>query len=722
MSAAVRSKGGSVRPVIQRCAALALAAVLLLPSGSLAQTQSGPGPSFKFPTDQELAQVKNGAENWITYGGALNNERYSTLDQITTGNVSQLRGAWLTRLGSARGSKYIFEADPLVIDGVMYIPTGNDDVFALDGKTGRKLWEYNSDIPQVNDLICCGWDNRGVASGQGMIFTGQLDGSFVALDQKTGKLMWRTQLEDYHDGYSITGATRYFDGMVFTGMSGGENGIRGRVYALDAKTGKEIWRFYTVAGPGEIGGDTWPSPDNADPVLAQAYTHGGGTVWQAPAIDPELGMMYFSTGNAGPDYMGNVRPGDNLFTASIVALDYKTGQYKWHFQEVHHDIWDYDAPSPVVLFDQTYNGQLRKGLSEPGKTGWLYYLDRTNGQPLIGINEQPVSQDPRMATAATQPIPVGDKFVKDCATEPIPGFPVLGCMFDAFFDTPVVMPSSASNWSPSSFDPQTGYTYVMGGETLTGRAMKPEQFVLGKRYTGGAAVTPLDTPILNTITAMDSRTNKIAWQHELPGDRSYGVVSTAGGLLFKGQVDGNLVAYDARTGDNLWKFQTGWGISAPPMTYSIDGVQYVAVASGGNRGGVSTLDGDAVWAFSLSGTIDDAPAPPPVQTRTTLGGPLVRLGQPVGRTDTQGLDKAFDGTIDTADYSFTPVRVSVPAGTTITWSNSGAVIHTATATNGNFDTGDIPSGSSVSIEFDTPGTFSYNCNPHPWMLGQVVVT
>jgi quinohemoprotein ethanol dehydrogenase len=706
-----------MRHLVQRLAAAAFAGVLLLPSNGLAQ--QAPAPTFRSPSDQELAQTKNPGANWITYGGALNNQRYSTLDQINTSNVQNLRGAFLTRLGSARGTKYIFEADPLVIDGVMYIPTGNDDIFALDGKTGRKLWEYNSDIPQTNDLICCGWDNRGVAAGQGMIFTGQLDGSFAALDQTTGKLMWRTQLEDYHDGFSITGATRYFDGVVYTGMSGSENGVRGRVYALDAKTGKEIWRFWTVPGPGDIGGDTWPST-STDAVQHDAYTHGGGTVWQAPAIDPDLGMIYFSTGNAGPDYDGSVRPGDNLFTASIVALDYKTGAYKWHFQEVHHDIWDYDAPSPVVLFDQMYNGQMRKGLSQPGKTGWVYYLDRTNGQPLIGIDEKPVGQEPRMATAATQPYPVGDKFVKDCA-DPLPGFPLAGCMFDAFYDLPVVMPNSAGNFSPSSYNPQTGYTYVMGGQGVTGRAMRPEVYVQGKRYTAGANVTPLNMPITNTITAMDSRTNKMAWQHELPGDRSYGVVSTAGGLLFKGQLDGNLVAYDAKTGDELWKFQTGWGISAPPMTYSVDGVQYVAVASGGNRGGVSTTDGDAVWAFSLGGTIDEAPAPPPIQTKTSLGGPLVKLGDPIGRIDTQGLDKPFDGTIDTADYQFTPVRVSVPTGTTLNWSNSGAVIHTATS-NGNFDTGDIPAGSSASVTFNAAGTFTYNCNPHPWMVGQIVVT
>ena len=692
---------------------------LLLPASVLAQSQ---GPTFRSPNDQELTQTKVAGNNWITYGGAITNGRYSTLDQVNTSNVQTLRGAWLTRLGSGKGTKYIFEADPIVIDGVMYIPTGNDDIFALDAKTGKKLWEYNSDIPQVNDLICCGWDNRGVAAGQGMIFSGQLDGSFVGLDQQTGKLLWRTQLEDYHDGFSITGATRYYDGMVFTGMSGSENGVRGRLYALDAKTGQEIWRFYTVPGPGDIGGNTWPQPSDPDPVRRDAYTHGGATVWQAPAIDPDLGMIYFSTGNAGPDYDGSVRPGDNLFTASIVALDYKTGQYKWHFQEVHHDIWDYDAPSPVVLFDQSYNGVPRKGLSQPGKTGWVYYLDRTNGQPLVGVDEKPVGQEPRMATAATQPYPVGDKFVKDCVQGPIQGFPIVGCMFDAFYDTPVVMPGSAGNWSPSSFNPQTGFTYVFGGQTVTGRAMKPETYVQGKRYTAGANVTPPNQPIENTVTAMDSRTNKIAWQKTLPGDRSYGAVSTAGNLVFVGQADGNMVAYDARTGDQLWKFQTGWGVSAPPMTYSVDGVQYIAVASGGNRGGVSTTDGDAVWAFALNGTIDELPSPPPVQTKTSLGGPLVKLGDPVGRTDTQGLSKPFDGTIDTADYAFTPVRVSVPSGTTLNWSNSGAVIHTATAVNGAWDTGDIPSGATVGVTFQNTGVYDYNCNPHPWMLGQVVVT
>ena len=713
----IRIKGVGMGISVLRRVAAAVALMLVLPSAGMAQQ----GAAFRAPTDPELSTTKAGGANWITYGGALNNQRYSTLDQVNTSNVSQLKGAWLSRLGSGRGGKYIFEADPLVIDGIMYIPTGNDDIFALDAKTGRQLWEYNSDIPQVNNLICCGWDNRGVASGQGMIFSGQLDGSFVALDQKTGKVAWRTQLEDYHDGFSITGATRYYDGLVYTGMSGAENGVRGRLYALDAQTGKEVWRFYTVPGPGDFGGDTWPSPNDPDPVKRDAYLHGGATVWQAPAIDPELGLIYVSTGNAGPDYDGSVRPGDNLFAASILALDAKTGQYRWHFQEVHHDIWDYDAPSPVVLFDQTYNGVPRKGLSQPGKTGWNYYLDRTNGQPLIGIAEQPVGQEPRMATAPTEPIPTGDKFVKDCITTPVPGFPIVGCMFDPYFDVPVVMPGSAGKWSPSSYDPQTGYTYVMGEENVSGRAMVPQPFVLGKTYTASANVTPLGLPINNTVTALDSRTNSIVWQHELPGAASYGMVSTAGGVVFVGQADGNLVAYDAKTGDVVWKFQTGWGISAPPMTYSVDGVQYIAVASGGNRGGVTTLDGDAVWAFALNGTIDELPAPPPVQTKTALAGALVKLGDRVGSVNAVGGDKLFDGTVSTTDYAFAPVRISIPVGTTLTWQNDGAVIHTATAADRAWDTGEIPAGQSRAITFDAAGTSLYNCTPHPWMLGQITV-
>jgi quinohemoprotein ethanol dehydrogenase len=696
-----------------------VAGLMLFPASLSAQ--SGP----RTITTQELTSTKTGGNDWITYGGALNNQRYSSLNQVNTSNVSQLKGVWMSRLGSGRGSKYRFEADPVVVDGVMYIPTGNDDIFALDAKTGKKIWEWDSDIPQVNDLICCGWDNRGVAVGDGRVYTGLLDGSFVALDQTSGKLLWRTQLEDYHDGYSLTGAYRYYDGLVFTGISGAEKGIRGRMTALDAKDGHEVWRFYTIPGPGDVGGDTWPSATDPDPEKASAFTHGGASIWQAPTIDPDLGMLYFTTGNAGPDYDGEMRPGDNLFSASFVALDYKTGQYKWHFQQVHHDIWDFDAPSPTVLFEQTYGGVQRKGIYQAGKTGWVYYLDRTNGQPLIGIDEKPVPQEPRNATAATQPYPVGDPFMDQCP-EALPAFPLMGCIFTPFWDIPVLLRptgSGGSEWSPSAYSPQTGYSYVFAGQTDSTLAMRYLPFEHGKTYSLGASVPALGASIKSTFTAIDSRTNKIAWQQVNDGEQSYGALATAGGLVFKGQVDGNLVAVDATSGAELWRFQTGLGISAPPMTWSDGKDQFVTVAVGGNRGGATTLDGDEVWTFSLNGLVDQVAAPPPIQTKVALTGAPVKLGDKMAPPQTVFYgDKLFDGTLYVEDYTFTPSIVQVPAGTSLTWINNGSVAHTATSGDGSWDTGDIPGGGGqTSVTFQTAGTYNFFCTPHPWMIGRIVV-
>jgi quinohemoprotein ethanol dehydrogenase len=708
---------------VRRFFAVVAIGALVLPTAVSAQT--APVPGVGRPTHQELTTTVAGGKDWITYGGSLKAQRYSTLNQINQSNVSQLKGAWLTRLGSARGSKYRFEADPLVIDGVMYIPTGNDDIFALDAKTGKKMWEYFSDIPQVNNTICCGWDNRGVGIGEGMVFSGQLDATIVGLDQATGRVMWKTQLEDYREGYSITGATRYYDGLVFTGMSGGEYGIRGRMYALDAKTGREVWRFYTVPGPGDIGADTWPMND-PDPYKSQVYLRGGGTVWQAPSIDPELGMMYFTTGNVSP-YEGTLRAGDNLFTVSFLALDYKTGQYRWHFQQVRHELWDFDLPSPTVLFEQEYNGVMKKGIFQASKTGWVYFLDRTNGQPLVGMEYKPVPQEPRQNTADTQPYPVGDAFVTQCA-DPVPGFPLQGCIFTPYWDVPVLnhpLGSGGSNWNPPSYHPPTGYTFVSGLEQNGAYAVNllaPLEFEPGKGYTRTANATALGSPINSTITALDSRTNKIVWQIRKPGADNKGFLTTVSDLAFTGNVDGNLSAYNVRTGDELWKFQVGWGIGAPPMTYEVDGVQYVAVAAGGNRGGVTTLDGDAVWAFSLNGTIDEVAAPPPAQAKVALGGTPVRIGGEVGGPTTLGGTWVFEGTVRTLDFRFDPQRVAVPAGTTLSWQNLGSTNHTVTSSPpGAFDSGDFGAGETYSRTFDSTGTFIYICTPHPWMIGEITV-
>ena len=421
-----------------------------------------------------------------------------------------LKGVWRTRLGgSGVGAKYSGEAQPIVYDGVIYVVTGADDVFAIGVDSGDILWKYEAKLDDANDVVCCGWTSRGVALGDGKVFVGQLDGKLVALDQKTGQVVWQVQAERWQDGFSLTAAPLYYDGLVIVGVSGAEYGIRGRVKAFHAKNGATAWTFYTVPGPGEVGHDTWPQDSDA-------WKNGGGSVWQTPAVDPELGLLYFSTGNPGPDYNGAVRKGDNLFTASIVALDAKSGKYRWHFQQVHHDIWDYDGPSPVVLFDLTLDGVQRHGIAQPSKTGWVYILDRTNGTPLIGIDEQPVPQEPRQATAATQPYPRGDAFVPHSIDIAPEGFTLVngGRIFTPFYtERPVpIKPafSGGANWPPSSYDPATGYLYVCAQDRVGvfHTENESEPAAVGKRYVAGSFGST-ELPRLGVFAALDlSRTRR----------------------------------------------------------------------------------------------------------------------------------------------------------------------------------------------------------------------
>src|SRR5271169_5577174 len=504
------------------------------------------------PEIDHLLQAPVG-KDWVTNGGNLTNERYSMLKQIDTTNVKQLKGAWMTRLkGSGYGGKYSFEGTPLVKDGVMYISTGNDDVFALNAKTGEILWEHWSGIGQTISTVCCGWLNRGLAMGEGMLFIGQLDANVVALDIKTGKEVWRTPVEDWHNGYGITNAPLYFDGIVYSGITGGEFGIRGRLTALDAKTGKILWRAYTLPGPGEVGRDTWPA--GTDQAM-----RGGASIWNTPALDPELGLLYFATGNCGPDYDGSRRAGDNLFCASIMAIDAKTGQYKWHFQQVQHDIWDYDAARPVVLFDTVLNGQPRKGIAQAGRTGWVYILDRTNGKPLVGIEERPVPQEPRQKTAKTQPYPIGDATVPLCA-QPMEGYEKAGCIFEAFWDEPVLIQPSGqggTNWSPMPYDPDTGFFYVPGTIRTSAFARYGDKYKKGLQYNGGTQAAPIGSVMNGDWTAIVGNTNKIAWQQNVPFrvGSGGGSTTTAGGLVLHGDPSGEVFARDAKTGEVLWRFQ-----------------------------------------------------------------------------------------------------------------------------------------------------------------------
>ena len=565
-------------------------------------------PSFAGKSLTELPTA-----NWPTSGGDWYNRRYSPHVEINRDNVGILKGVWRTRLGgSGVDTKYSGEATPLVDDGVIYIITGADDVFAISVETGDILWSYAANLDQSIDTICCGWTSRGVGLGDGRIYVGQLDGKLVALDQVTGKVIWSTQAERWQEGFSITGAPLYYDGLVVTGFAGAEYGIRGRVKAFDAETGELVWTFYTVPGPGHVGHETWPQDNDV-------WMHGGGSVWQTPAVDPELGLIYFSTGNPGPDYNGAVRAGDNLFTASIVAVDARSGEYRWHFQQVHHDIWDYDGPSPVVLFDLEIGGVLRKGLAQPSKTGWVYILDRTNGVPLIGMEERPVPQEPRQATSPTQPYPVGDAFAPQSIEIAPEGYRLKnqGRIFTPFWTEEIVIakPSigGGANWPASSYNPRTGYLYVCSQDSIgTFRAedisaeAPPEGELYAAGIFGGTSM-----PGYGIFAAMDMRTNKIVWRQHWPDSCYSGSTTTAGGLVFVGRNDGRLMALDSENGDKLWEFQTGAGMNSAVSVFEHDNKQYVAAYSAGNLF-AGSAKGDSVWLFSLDGTLD------PVEPATTV--------------------------------------------------------------------------------------------------------
>jgi quinohemoprotein ethanol dehydrogenase len=573
-----------------------------------------PAPAF---TAEELAADPK--QNWLTNGGALSNERYSPLDEIDSGNVDELKGVWMTHLnGSAEATKYSAEAQPIVYEGVMYVVSGADDVFAIDVETGKKLWVYEAKLPEAIDTVCCGWTNRGVALGEGMVFLGQLDGSLVALDQMTGEVKWKSAIGKWENGETITNAPLYYDGRVYTGLSGGEFGIRGRLTAVDAKTGKVDWKFWTIPGPGETGHETWEGGSDV-------WKRGGAPVWNTPAVDPELNMLYFSTGNASPDLNGSGRPGENLFAASIVAIDAETGKYRWHFQQVHHDIWDYDAPSPVVLWNGEVDGEEVKGLSQPGKTGWLYMLDRETGEAIHGIVEKPVPQDKRQqATWPTQPYPLTESFapteVSEQQVEEIKGLAEgtlgkdveveAGEIFDPFGNSNMKVvapgPSGGTNWPPSSYNRNTGDVYICGISSYAGYLTEGlDKTKLGEVYLSSVLTLTGFGTYDGTLTAQDVETGEVEWQKEFEDESCYsGTVTTAGNLVFMGRSNGELTAFDAESGEELWSFQTGAGANTTPTVFEWEGKEYLAFYAGGNSLAASA-HGDNLWLFSLDGELEE---------------------------------------------------------------------------------------------------------------------
>ena len=430
--------GKTTAPLLSR---LRNAGVLLVVGLSLLPMPAQAQPDFRKPA---------GAE-WPLVGGDWNNTRYSTLSQINPSNVKPMKGAWMARLNSGFGPGFSQQATPVVKDGVMYITTGEQDVFALDAKSGNMIWEYRAQAdPKTPDNKA----KRGVGLGEGMVFSVLLDVRkpvpaegrpepvtyILALDQKTGKLLWKHEIgEDIPKGFRkyLAQPPLYYKGLVYMSISGGDGGLRGRLTAHDAKTGNQVWRWDAIPAPGQFGSETWEG---------DSWKTGGGAMWVQPALDPDLGLLYVNTGNPWPDYNGSTRGGDNLFTCSVVALDALTGKYRWHYQSVHHDLWDFDMPTPLILFDQVYGGQLRKALAAHSKQGWVYILDRVTGKPLLPVEEKAVPQEPRQKTAATQPIPVGDPTAPQCG-EPVEGFQ-RGCMFTPVWtDTKIAQPSASGDWA-----------------------------------------------------------------------------------------------------------------------------------------------------------------------------------------------------------------------------------------------------------------------------------
>jgi len=576
-------------------------------------------PAPRNPVGWELPTTSN----WPVVGGSYLQQRYSALNQVTTANVASLKEVWHIHLdGSAKGTAYSGEGNPLVWEGTMYMTTGNNDVFALDAATGQRLWTHLSSLPPAAVLgpyICCGWDARGLAIGAGKVFVAQLDGKLLALDQQTGGVLWAASNARYLDGYTMTIAPLYYKGLVIVGVSGSERGARGSVTAYSADDGHRVWRFYTVPTPGDIGSGSWFNNNE--------WQTGGATVWNTPAVDPATNIITFTTGN--PDPWSGRGPGDNLFSSSMVAVNALTGDYQWHFQMVHHDLWDYDCPSPTVMFNTTIGGVATKGVAEPCKTGWLYEVDRNTGNPITRIDEKAIPQNGFNNTAPTQPTPAGDAYSEQCPNKA--DFPatasdgkpiIVGCIWTPYDDTQFIGTAPGAGGgavvSTTSFNPNTGLMYVIGANTRQTEKAIPNASSLyanGRSFTGRQS-TAMAAGFVTTgdLAAYDVSTNKIVWKQRFNPDASIsttsafqgaqpGTLTTASNLLLIGVPGGvawGMRAYNATTGQELATFKTDAGVQAAPITYTVNGKQYIAIYAGGRDTitGQATK-GDSLYAYAL---------------------------------------------------------------------------------------------------------------------------
>jgi alcohol dehydrogenase (cytochrome c) len=531
-------------------------------------------------TSEQLVKGATDTSNVLNYGMGYNLQRFSTLNQINKDSVKNLVPVWNYSFNDDRSE----ESQPLVYQGVIYV-TSHNATMAVDAKTGKQIWkskvEYPAETPRI---VCCGIINRGAALYEGKVFRTTLDANVIALDAKDGKELWRQKAADIKEGYSMTVAPLVADGVVITGISGAEFGTRGFIDGWDPATGKHLWRTHSIPSPDEPGGDTWKG---------DTWKLGGGSTWITGSYDPELNTVYWGIGNPGP-FNSAVRPGDNLYTCSVLAMDPKTGKIKWHYQFSPNNPFDYDSVAEMVLADMNVEGKPTKVLMDANRNGFFYVLDRTNGKLLAANPYVKVNWATGIDMKTGRPIET------DVSKDAREGKKV------------TVYPSilGGKNWEPMSFNPQTGLAYAntlaFGGRYKT----EPATFKQGEWYLG-MDLTDLwewgDGP-RGHLKAIDPMTGKAKW--EAPSDipRFSGVLSTAGGVVFSGALTGEFEAFDADTGKKLWQFQTGSGIEGQPVTWQQDGVQYVAVTSG--YGGVYSLfsgderlakvpPGGSLWVFAV---------------------------------------------------------------------------------------------------------------------------
>ena len=518
-------------------------------------------------------------DNVLTYGMGYHHNRYSPLTQINKGNVKRMVPVWNVSLDNELGE----QAQPLIHDGVMYISNARW-TYAIDALTGRMIWrtavKFDPDTPRV---VCCGNSNKGVALYNGKVFRGTLDAHVIALDQKTGKELWRQKVAEWKEGYSMTVAPIVANGVVITGCSGAEFGVRCFLDGWDPDSGKKLWRRYTTAGPGEKGHDTWEP--------REAYLHGGASTWITGSYDPELDLVFWGTGNAGP-WTDERRKGDNLYVATLLAIKPKTGEIAWHYQFAPNDVWDWDSWENV-LGDVRIDGQMRKVVMHTHRNGFLYVLDRASGKLLSAKPFANVNWATHIDMASGRPVESdASKDLRAGKTiQLLPG--ILG----------------AKNWPHTSFNPNTGLIYATTNTvTSTYRFVKLQDYKPGLRFQGIENISSPITPdtIASHLEALDPLTGQARWRMPVKGQQlSAALLTTGGGLLFTGRPTGEFFAVDADNGQELWSFKTGSGIHAQPVTWTKNGKQYVTILSGtggvaGARRGLPEMPlGGSVWTFAL---------------------------------------------------------------------------------------------------------------------------